>query len=57
VMRHEHVNDAAEIVAIVRHFFEDVRVRWFPLPALHLAFYGYVEARRPRLDRCAKAGS
>lgn len=52
VMRHEHLNDAAEILAIVRHFFRDVRVRWHPLPVRHLAFYGYIEAREPRLDRC-----
>jgi hypothetical protein len=54
VMRHEHINDAAEIIAIVRHFFADVRIRWFPLPTRHLAFYGYIEACRPNLDRCAR---
>jgi SAM-dependent methyltransferase len=52
VMRHEHLNDAAEILAIVRYLFEDVLVRWYPLPARHFAFYGYIEARTPRLDRC-----
>jgi len=52
VMRHEHLNNAAEIIAIIRYFFQDVRVRWHPLPARHLAFYGYIEARTPRLDRC-----
>jgi hypothetical protein len=55
VMRHEHVNTAVEIIAIVRHFFDDLKVRWFPLPARHFAFYAYIEARRPKLDRCAKA--
>jgi hypothetical protein len=54
VMRHEHINDAAEIIAIIRYFFEDVRVRWFPLPARHLAFYGFIEARTPRLHRCTE---
>jgi SAM-dependent methyltransferase len=54
VMRHEHINDAIEIISIVRHFFADVRVHWFPLPVRHLAFYGYIEARRPYLDRCAQ---
>jgi hypothetical protein len=48
VMRHEHVSNAAEIVAVVRHFFHDVRLRWFPLPVWHLAFYGYIEARNPK---------
>jgi len=55
VMRHEHVNSAAEIIAIVKHFFADVRVRWFFLPARHLALYGYIEARRPRADRIGAA--
>lgn len=53
VMRHEHINSAAEIITIVKHFFADVRVHWFPLPARHLALYGYIEARHPRLDRIA----
>ncbi len=52
VMRHEHVNDAAEIIAVIQHLFEDVHIRWFPLPAKHLAFYGFIEARNPRLKRC-----
>ncbi len=54
VMRHEHVNNADEIVAIVRHFFANVRISWFPLRAKHFAFYGYLEARLPRLDRCGR---
>jgi hypothetical protein len=54
VMRHEHVNSAAEIIAVVRHFFEVVHVRWFPLPAKHLAFYGFIEASNPRLGRCTE---
>lgn len=52
VMRHEHLNTATEILAVLNHLFTDVRVRWFPLPHRHLAFYGYIEARRPRLARC-----
>jgi hypothetical protein len=52
VMRHEHINDAVEIIALLRYFFREVRVRWFPFPARHLAFYGYVEARAPRLECC-----
>ena len=52
VMRHEHLNDAAEIISILRYFFQIVRVHWFPLPTRHFAFYGYIEAREPRLDRC-----
>ncbi len=52
VMRHEHMNTAAEILSVIEHLFTDVRVRWFPLPHRHLAFYGYIEASRPRLACC-----
>ena len=51
-MRHEHVNTAPEIVAIVRHFFDDVRLKRFPLPGHHLSLFTYVEAQSPRYDRC-----
>ena len=53
LMRHEHVNDAAEILALLRYYFEQVTVTRFPLPFSHLSFYTAAEARRPRLDRCA----
>ena len=55
VMRYEHVNDATEIIAVMRHLFDDVKVVWFPLPARHFAFYAYIEARRPKVGRCAQA--
>lgn len=49
IMRHEHVNTYAEIVAVVRAIFTDVRVvRSFPLPVPHGSFYAYVEASNPR---------
>ena len=50
VMRHEHVNNADEIRALVSHLFEDVSLSRFPTPLGHLSFYTYLEARRPRLD-------
>lgn len=50
VMRHEHVNDAKDIIAVVRHFFEDVTLKRFPTPFHQLSFYTYLEARRPRID-------
>jgi SAM-dependent methyltransferase len=53
VMRHEHVNDAAEIRAVVQYFFHDVAERRFPLPFFHLSFYTLIEASRPNLERCA----
>lgn len=51
LMRHEHVNRAKEIIALVEYFFEEVTVRRFPLPLHHLSLYASLEARRPRLER------
>ena len=49
MMRHEHVNTAAEIEELVRGIFQDVRVASFGL-GRQLSLYRFVEARRPRLD-------
>jgi hypothetical protein len=54
VMRYEHLNSAAEIIAIVRYCFRSVTVSWFPLPARHLSFYGYIEAHDPMTERCER---
>jgi hypothetical protein len=51
-MRHEHVNTASEIMAVVRYLFRDVHVSRFPLPWHHASFYAYIEARNPSLERC-----
>ncbi|HEX7044422.1 MAG TPA: methyltransferase domain-containing protein [Burkholderiales bacterium] len=51
LMRHEHVNREHEVLAVAKHFFGDVRVERFPLPARHLSLYTYLEARRPRTER------
>jgi len=51
LMRHEHVNTANEIEAIVRYLFEKVQIRRFPLPFIHGSFYTYLDARRPNLHR------
>jgi hypothetical protein len=48
VMRHEHVNNQKEIIAIVRHFYDDVFIARFPFNFSHISFYAYVEARNPR---------
>jgi len=53
LMRHEHVNTAAEIIAVVRYFFADVWIRRFPLPFANLSFYTVLDACGPRQDRCA----
>jgi SAM-dependent methyltransferase len=52
LMRHEHVNRAAEIEIILRHFFERVRIRRFPTPSRQLSLYTFLHCRQPRLDRC-----
>ena len=54
VMRHEHVNSAADIIAIVRHCFRSVEVSWFPLPVRPASFYCYVQAREPLVKRCGR---
>jgi hypothetical protein len=50
VMRHEHLNDAPTILALVQHFFEEVKVKRFPTPFHQLSFYAYLEARTPRRE-------
>ncbi len=52
LMRHEHINTAREIVAVVQHLFADVKIRHFPLPFIHGSLFLYIEARQPRLDIC-----
>jgi hypothetical protein len=51
LMHHEHLNTAAEIEAVVGHFFGKVEVARFPLPLRQLSFYSYLEARQPNADR------
>ncbi len=51
VMRHEHVNTAADIKSVLGHFFERLTLRRFPLPMHHLSFYTYLEAAGPRVAR------
>lgn len=53
LMRHEHLNTAAEIEAVVRRFFGEVEIERFPLPARQLSFYSYLQARRPLRDAAA----
>jgi hypothetical protein len=51
LMKHEHVNTAAEIEQVLEHFFEEVACRvlgWSKTSSL----YRYYECRRARLDRC-----
>jgi SAM-dependent methyltransferase len=52
LMRYEHVNDASDILAVLRYFFGRVATRRFPLPLHHLSFYTYAEASEPDPGRC-----
>jgi hypothetical protein len=52
LMRHEHVNTAREILALLDHFYERVEVSRFPLPFAGLSFYTVAIARGPRIERC-----
>jgi len=52
IMRHEHVNDANEILTLLRYFYQHVEVARFPLPFRHFSFYTTAIASQPRLDRC-----
>ena len=53
LMRHEHVNTAAEIETLVTALFEEVEVRSFGL-GRQLSLYRFLAARRPRLDIAAE---
>jgi hypothetical protein len=48
LMRHEHVNTAAEIEDVVGYFFKQVNVRSFGV-GRQLSFYRFIEARDPDL--------
>jgi len=51
LMRHEHVNTAAEVEAVLRHFFADVKVRCFGL-SRWISLYQFIECKQPRVDAC-----
>jgi SAM-dependent methyltransferase len=57
LMRHEHVNTAAEIACIVTGLFQHVRMKRFPLPWLHASFYTVLIATNPDLERCGRVTS
>lgn len=53
LMRHEHVNTAAEIETLTRALFGEMRVKSFGL-GRQLSLYRFIEARNPRLDLAAE---
>ncbi len=52
LMRHEHVSQAKEIVAVVSHFFERCKIARFPTPLAHGSLYTFLECTGPRAERC-----
>lgn len=57
VMRHEHINTADEVIAVIRYFFRSVQLKWHPLGHRDASFYCYIEARDPDASRCDRWGS
>lgn len=53
LMRHEHVNTAREIEAVLRYFFADLQSRSFGL-AKALSLYQFYACRKPIEERCSK---
>ena len=51
LMRHEHVNTAAEIETVLGHFYAEVKCRVFGI-SRGLSLYQAFVCRRPILDRC-----
>lgn len=52
IMRHEHLNTASEILLLLHHFYQTVKVSRFPLPFGHVSFYTTAIAEQPRIDHC-----
>jgi hypothetical protein len=52
VMRHEHVNNASEIISCIRYFFNKVTVKRFPLPSKNLSLYTAIKATNVNKSRC-----
>jgi SAM-dependent methyltransferase len=57
IMRHEHLNTAAEVLSLLGYFYERVEISRFPCPLHHLSFYTTVIATKPRLDLCRRFGA
>lgn len=53
LMRYEHVNTAAEIEAVLHHFYESVSCRVLGLSRA-LSLYQFLECRVPRTSRCVE---
>ena len=51
LMKHEHVNTAAEIEDVLRHFFNDLKTAVFGL-SRSISFYRFYECANPDRTRC-----
>ncbi len=56
LMKHEHVNTAAEIRDVLQFCFHDTQCSVFGV-ARSVSFYQYYECRGPRLEHCEKLGA
>jgi len=50
LMRHEHINSAAEIEEIAHYFFKDIKRKVFGIHS-KIAFYRFYECKTPNLER------
>lgn len=57
IMRYEHVNNYSEIIEIVKYFFRDVTIKFFPVFGKHLSLYACVISRNPNIQRCKSFAS
>lgn len=53
LLQHEHINDAAEITDLCKHFFGKVSFKRFPLPFKHGSLYTVLVCRKPDLKNAA----
>jgi hypothetical protein len=51
LMKHEHVNKAKEIEAVIRYFFKRVESRVFGL-SKYLSLYQFYACEEPELSKC-----
>lgn len=55
LMKHEHINTAAEIRHVLQFFFQDIKCHVFGL-ARSISFYQYYECRQPNMPHCEQYG-
>lgn len=52
IMAHEHVNTSAEVSAVLRHFYKEVKIHYFG-PHAKLALYVFYECSDPDANICS----